>query len=98
MIKLSMKPRNGTSFHNVTFPASVNELIQMIGQPRYCANTGDDKTNFEWVCELENGEVFTIYDWKYYRPVSRDEKIDWHIGAKSAITTLTAAQCLLELS
>jgi hypothetical protein len=46
-------------------------------------NTGEDKVNFEWEMETEEGEVFCIYDWKEYRPLKLDEYVIWHIGAKS---------------
>jgi hypothetical protein len=25
--------------------------------------------------------VFTVYDWKHYRPIGEDEVVDFHIGA-----------------
>jgi hypothetical protein len=33
--------------------------------------------------ETDEGEVFAIYDWKYYRPLSSDEIVTWNIGSKS---------------
>jgi hypothetical protein len=26
--------------------------------------------------------IVTIYDWKQYRPIERDEKIEWHLGSQ----------------
>jgi hypothetical protein len=80
MLKSTSKEANGTSFHSSTVRASVNELIKIIGEPTYEDNTGEDKVNIEWVLEDDNGNVVTIYDWKEYRPLSYDEKINWHIG------------------
>ena len=92
MAKLSNQSISGTSFHNSTITASVNELIAAIGEPQYQSNDGQDKVNFEWDCETEDGDVFTIYDWKEYRPISRDEQIEWHIGGNSGYQTSIAAE------
>ena len=80
MLKPTSKETNGTSFHYSTVRASVNELIKIIGEPTYEDNTGKDKVNIEWVLEDDNGNVVTIYDWKQYRKIGYDEKINWHIG------------------
>lgn len=81
-----MKPTTqsavGTSFHNSTVNATVNQLRKILGEPLFEDNKGDDKVNFEWELETEDGEVFTVYDWKEYRSISEDEVINWHIGAK----------------
>jgi hypothetical protein len=80
MLKSTSKEANGTSFHNSTVRASVNELIEVVGKPTYENNIGQDKVNIEWVLEDDNGNVITIYDWKEYRKIGYDEKINWHIG------------------
>ncbi len=80
----------GTSFHSVTFTATVNELWGILGKPRFNENTGDDKINFEWVMKTDGGEVFTVYDWKEYRVISENEEIEWHIGGKNEAATITA--------
>ena len=72
---------NGTSFHGIEFTATVNQIVSILGEPSIEENTGSDKVNFKWDCETESGKVFTIYDWKEYRKINRDEPIDWHIGA-----------------
>ena len=82
----------GTSFHSVTFKATVNELRGILGKPTCDENTGDDKINFEWVMETESGEVFTVYDWKEYRVISENEEIEWHIGGKNEAVTITARE------
>jgi len=86
----------GTSFHRHTIQASVEDLFAILGKPYDEENTGKDKTNFEWVAETESGKVFTIYDWKEYRPISRTEGITWHIGGHSAMDTSEALQELEE--
>lgn len=83
MAKKTYQLTDGTSFHNVTFHASVEQLTKAFGEPSMEYNTGEDKVNFEWEMETEDGEVFTIYDWKEYRPLGKYEMIEWHIGAKS---------------
>jgi hypothetical protein len=80
MLKSTSKSSSGTSFHYSTVRASVNELIKIIGEPTYESNDGEDKVNIEWELEDDNGDVVTIYDWKEYRKIGHDEKIEWHIG------------------
>jgi hypothetical protein len=46
--------------------------------------------------ETEDGEVFTIYDWKEYRPLKLDEYVVWHIGAKDKSTSNTAEDEILK--
>jgi len=87
---------NNTSFHGVTFRASVNQLISAFGDPSDDSNTGEDKVNFEWEMETEDGEVFTIYDWKEYRMIDVDEYVVWHIGAKDKSTSNTAEDEILK--
>lgn len=95
MAKLSTKSANGTSFHDTVITCSYNQLVEAIGEPQGIENTGEDKVNFDWTCELNDGRVFTIYDWKEYRPLKMDEIIEWHIGGGSGIIT---RQALIELT
>ena len=87
----------GTSFFGTTFPASVNQLVEALGAPTHEGNDGEDKTNFEWNMELEDGTVFSIYDWKEYRSISLDEVVDWHIGGKNGDNTVKALNELSKL-
>jgi hypothetical protein len=91
MAKKSYKDTNGTSYHDTTISATVNQLTAAFGEP-YDNNTGEDKVNFEWDMETEDGEVFTIYDWKEYRIISKNEIIEWHIGGHSVEVTEKAAE------
>ena len=95
-MKITKSSTNGTSFHDVVIKASVNDLISILGEPSYQNNTGDDKVNFEWDCETEDGDVFTIYDWKEYRPVGKDEVIEFHIGAHSKSVSNVAFDELID--
>jgi hypothetical protein len=83
MCKKTNSSTGGTSFQDVTFKASINQLTNVFGEPTIQDNTGKDKTNFEWEMETDNGDVFTIYDWKEYRKLDLDEQIEWHIGSHS---------------
>lgn len=87
MAQKSTQSASGTSFHGDTVRASVNDFIKMFGDPNYEDNTGSDKVNFEWVCETESGDVFTIYDWKEYRRLDQEEVIEWHIGGHNGSVT-----------
>lgn len=86
-MKQTDKSTSGTSFHNDSFTATVADLRSILGQPKFESNDGQDKTNFDWNMETEGGEPFTVYDWKYYRPLAEDELIEWHIGGKSGLVT-----------
>lgn len=82
----------GTSFHGDEFLATYNDLVKHIGPPS-SQGSGDGKVRYEWTMETEDGEVFTIYDWK--EPfLDHDQYIYWHIGAQEPIVSRKA---LLEL-
>jgi len=99
MAKKTYKNVTGTSFHDVTFKATVNQLINVFGEPDYDSNIGEDKVNFEWDLETEEGDVFTIYDWKHYRKLNLDEVIEWHIGSLSRMISWDALdEITMELS
>lgn len=90
-MKPTRKSVNVTSFHGTVIYATVEQLRQVLGEPVCEQNTGEDKVNFEWEMETEDGAVFTVYDWKEYRPLSEDEGIHWHIGGHRSIDTEKAA-------
>ena len=50
----TFKSTSGTSFQNVTFEASINQLIKILGEPTEEDNTGEDKVNFEWELQTSN--------------------------------------------
>jgi hypothetical protein len=95
MAKKTFKCTDGTSFHGVTIRATVEQLTNAFGEPDD-NNTGEDKVNFVWDMETDEGEVFTIYDWKEGRPLRLDEYVIWHIGAKDKSTSNTAEDELLK--
>ena len=93
-MKRTDKTANGTSFHDHTFTATVDDLRHVLGEPDFESNDGEDKNNFDWIMETEDGDVFTVYDWKEYRQLAEDEVIEWHIGGRSGLITEKA---LLEI-
>ena len=96
MAKKTYQDTDGTSFHGVVIRATVNQLISAFGEPTIVDNTGEDKTNYEWDMETNEGEVFCIYDWKEGRPLGRDEFVTWHIGAKSKSVSNDAEREILK--
>jgi hypothetical protein len=82
-MKKTNSSTDGTSFQGVIIKASVQDLINVLGEPDFSDNTGEDKVNFEWDLETDEGNVFTIYDWKEYRKLDLNEQIEWHIGSHS---------------
>jgi hypothetical protein len=96
MIHLPTATTYGTSFHNTTFKSTPNQLIKAIGEITY-KGSGDKKNTMEWVRELDSADVFTIYDWKYYKEIEMDEEIEWNIGGNNKFITEQAKKEILEL-
>jgi hypothetical protein len=90
-MRVTTKQSNGTSSHGTTIRTSVEKLKAVLGVPEYEGNYGDDKVNFEWTMETDNGDVFTVYDWKEYRSINPTETIEWHIGGANETITNQAA-------
>ena len=86
-MKQTNKSANGTSFHDTTFIATVADLRKILGEPQCEQNDGQDKCNFDWTMETEDGTIFTVYDWKEYRPLKEDEEVEWHVGGYSGMNT-----------
>ncbi len=84
-----------TSFHGDEITTTLNDLIKVFGQPH--DTDIDGKVNYEWDLQLEDGTIFTIYDWKEYRDFGDNEDIDWHIGGKEKRDTIKARLILEEL-
>ena len=79
-MKLTNKNQSGTSFHGDTIFTTPQKLINLLGQPQCFDNSGRDKTNMDWCCETDEGDIFTIYDWKEYRKLKMENKYEFHIG------------------
>jgi len=97
-MKKTFKEVNGTSFHSTVIEATVNELKQILGEPDYDGNDGEDKVNFEWEMETNNGDVFTVYDYKEYRSLPENEVIEWHIGGYNKDVTEQAKREIVRIS
>ena len=95
MIKRTNKSLDGTSFHGATFSATLADLQVILGAPN---SNGDhhDKVQNEWELELEDGTVFSVYDWKEYRRYTDKETIEWHIGGMNQKDTFVAQDTLIE--
>lgn len=75
-----MKPAKtfqGSSFHGHTINTTVNKLLKVLGEP---SEIGGDKTNYEWEMLTDEGQYFTVYDWKNYGGISKDAVVNWHVG------------------
>jgi len=96
-MKKTEKSANGTSFHDVKITASINDLTRLLGEPSYTGDFSEDKVTVEWICERENGDVITIYDWKEYRWIDKNEKIEFHLGGQRKIHTLNGKEELVKL-
>ena len=86
----------GTKFHNTTLVATINDLKKVLGKPLYVDNTGEDQVNYEWEGETESGKVFTVYNWKEYRPLSNTEDRTWYIGGFNFKDPMEAREEILE--
>lgn len=86
------KTASGTSFYHTVVRATPGELRQVLGVPFYSGNDGRDKTNIEWNIQTDSGDIFTVYDWKEYRPLDEHEEVEWHIGGHSKAITDQAAE------
>jgi hypothetical protein len=95
MIKKSYKDMNGTSFHGATISASLADLIDILGATHGIGEV-NDKVQNSWDLELEDGTIFTLYDWKEYRRYTDKEIIEWHIGGRSQKDTFVAQDTLIE--
>lgn len=76
---------NGTSFHGHTVSATLEQLKLAMGGP-HAWGSADEKSQYDWYMETEDGRIFTVYDWKEYREIDEDEVIQWHIGAHDSYT------------
>lgn len=85
MAQRTKKSAGGTSYHGVRLHATPQQLIDLF--PNSYEENGD-KTNYDFTLETESGKVFTIYDWKYYRKLGMNERVEWHVGAHDEATSI----------
>lgn len=89
-VKTDKGIKAGSSWFGDLIMTTYPKLIEILGQPTFNDNTGQDKTNMEWVCESRDGFVFTIYDWKEYEPLNEEYNYGFHIGGFSEKQTKIA--------
>lgn len=97
MAKATIKSSDYTSFHGAILKATPQQLIDLFPNSYYEENEGRDKVNFSFTLETESGKVFTIYDWKYYRPLEMNETIIWNLGAHDELTSFEGRDEVIEL-
>ena len=91
---------NGTSFHGteiVTTPQKLIDIANSHGVKYHDENGGMDKVNFDFAFQLDDGTIFTVYDWKEYRRLDLDEEIEFHIGGFDLNSTMKGKQALEQL-
>jgi hypothetical protein len=96
-MKQTNKGANGTSFHDDTIFATVADLRKVLGEPQHEQNDGSDKSNYDFTLETSTGDVFTIYDWKTYRPIGDNEMVSFHIGGHNSTVTEQAKNELIKM-
>jgi hypothetical protein len=95
MNKLSEYPQGArTSYFGDQIKLSLNDAIMYFGAPTY-EDSMDEKVQYEWVFEGEDGNVFTLYNWKQ-GVILYDQPIAWHIGASSRMASLEGRNELIE--
>ena len=92
MIKKTEQSTDGTSFHSITIKTTLGRLRAAFGDPQCENNYGEDKSNIDYSLETSDGDVFTVYDWKHYRPIGEDEVVNFHIGAHTNHIAFQAKQ------
>ena len=97
MAKHTNQSSSGTSFYGIVFSATPQQLVDLFPDSFHSQNDGEDKTNFDFTLETQSGNVFTIYDWKEYRPLEMNEIIQWHIGGFNEQNCNQAKAEVLEL-
>lgn len=80
-MKKTFKEISTSCFSGITVLTTYEEIVRQIGEPQHIGS-GDNKVQYKWDCETEDGTLFTIYDWKEYEHDVKDAgNIWWHIGA-----------------
>jgi len=97
MARKTNKDADNASFHGSIIRCTPARLKELFPDSYYEDNTGEDKVNLEFTLETENGNVFTIYDWKLYYRLREDAEYDFHIGAYSEYVSEKAADEIFEL-
>ncbi len=70
----------GTSFYGEMIHSTLVEMRKVLGDEDYGFVSGDGKVQYEWIREMDNGDIVTFYDYKHFRPIMDNEMVSWHIG------------------
>lgn len=85
---------NGTSFSGYVISTTKRDLTEKLGiEPERF----DEKVDYFWNLQLENGGIFTIYAWTYGRRLGEGEEYDYHVGCHGAELPDGLAKTLREL-
>ena len=87
---------SGTSFHDTVIYTTVNELLNLFPDS-YSDGDGGYKVYHEFTLETDDGDVFTIYDWKEYEDRGKYTEIEFHIGGFNRRITEQAREELEEM-
>lgn len=79
ILKAGWGEANGTSYSGYNVWTTKDILTANLGIEPAVIN---DKAYWAWTLKLENGTVFTIYDWTNGRRLGDGEEYDYHIGSK----------------
>lgn len=94
-MKKTSKLVGGTSYFGTIIMVTPNQLKKVakkLGADYWEKNNGRDKTNYDFEFETNCGKVFTVYDWKYYKPLITTRSYPFHIGGFSLEETQLAKQ------
>lgn len=74
---------HGTHLVGRMYHMYYDDMVRYLGEPSVSQESGDGKTQVEWVFKFKD-QVFTIYDWKTYdRDYTLQELTQWNIGGTS---------------
>ena len=79
MRKFKLTDNDGGGSKMCCFDASYNDIANVLGEANL-GESGDGKTSHEWQVEDNEGNIYYIYDWKYYQRYDKDITITYTIG------------------
>lgn len=80
----ALKVIQGTSLKDRLNGWTYRQLVAAFGLPTFTNGSGDDKIQKEWVFQRDDGEVFTLYDWKTYDVNYTTNYLStWNVGGKT---------------
>lgn len=77
---------------------SYDALVATFGEPTFLGS-GDDKVDFEWDIQFDDGTVATVYNWKDYDggwKAMLASEYCWHIGGRNQIAVSNVLEALGE--